>query len=322
MSCFCDVHTLGTYERSERGVLETNLLQEFNHDTPNEIRGKFAGVLVWSPIQSVGHLGLRLYNLFSGASFTIGREKAYASYYANLKDNPKLRGRAIEGWRIPLYQLRQLIIDVCMLAAYIIIAIPAKELIALSGLVMPLDARVAYGALERFFLSRPKDALNSHPTWFEFFTFSAPCMQALDEKSSLFKRRCEVNCAPEHRRYQPKSTLAKVHILKDKIRFYSKYFLKDADKEILNAIADRIKKTRCKSPVTITRELSLIEGRTASNNDEEAILILNRVTVAACEKLDEALKAWTEGEELDFKEFYEDVQKTLSPIDSIRVEQQ
>ena len=317
MTCFLDRHTIGNYIPSQNGVFETHLKQEYNNDSANELRGKFAGIIVWSPIQAIGHLALRLFHLLSGSFLTTGKTKAYKDYHYRLHEMPSMRGKEISEIKVVSYQLRQLAIDVGMIALFTIAAIPGRILIAFAGLFMPLDARVAYGALEKFFVSQPKDLYRSESSKLEFFTFSAPCMQQVNDDSGLYKRRCEVLCAPEHIKYQPSSILAKAHLLKVRVEYCRKYFLSKDEGEFLTSLSSRLKSLRQETPLSMKDGLDLIEGKDAKTKDEEKLLLLSRTATTALTKLDEALKAWEKGENYSFKEFFDSVQETLPKVKSV-----
>lgn len=307
MNCWLDTYTLGTYEFERDHVVEKNSNLYFNQDSSHEIRGKFFGLVVWSPLQGIGHVGLRLFHLSTGSFMTHGEEKAYEAFYDRVKEGRVRKGETLPAWEIHLYQLRQLIIDVSMLALFVIFGIAIKEVIALAGVINPFDARVAYGALERFFISKPKDPLNSDSKWLEFFTFSAPCMQTLDEDISLYKRRCEVLCPQDHIRYQPNITLGKLHILKLKTEQCTKYFLQENEKDYLLKWIEKAKETRKEIPVNVPEELGLIDGKPPVRPDQEGVLALRKKTIEAIKFLEQSLYDWSHGKETnDLVEFFED----------------
>ncbi len=305
---------LRNFEFNENRVIDLDSKEVYTNEPLHDLRMKFGGLLIWQPIQAIGHLALRIFHLLSGSSFTNGKEKAYNEYYKQLSKDPSLRGRAITSTEITTQQFLQVAIDVTMIGLFILVGVAAKEMISILGVFFPLDGRYLYGKVENFFFSKPKNELNTEASYLEFFSLSAPCMQPLSRKTSLRKRRCDNIFPPLQFQYQPTCTLAKVLILREKIDQVKPLFLLDQDAEKFEEIALYLSNLRKESHITVENELALVQGKPPSNEQEKDLFLIYRSCLNAIETLDKALTSWAMKKEYSFIPFFEHIQKSFPTL--------
>ena len=298
MTASCESFISGTFVTYPNKYTESlDSKEQYDPDPESTLRGKFAGLSVWQGFQAIGHLALRINNLITGASFTIGKRKAVDAYLNELKENPTLRGKPISDYRVLTSQLKQLAIDVTMTVLFVVFGVPLRELIALFGIISPLDSRVWYGHLEEFFYSEPKDTWSEKASRFEFFSFSAPCMQAHSTLEKHRRRRCEACCSPETIEYQPKILISRIHILEATIAKARELFLEEENSELLAQLVEKLRgEKRC--GVEILREIRLQNGSPPKDDKETKLVQLRKLTDKVITDLNRLINCWALKKEL------------------------
>ncbi len=310
MNCISQGAILGRYDTSSsRVTLDLDSKFEYSSEPISSIRGKFFAILFWNPLQSLGNISLRLYYIFTGTWAHHGRIAATEAHYDACKTDFSLRGRAVSSNKIFCYQLIELAKEISKLVLFVIFEVPLREVIALFGVVFPLDGRVSYAYLERLLFVYPNDRVNSKAHWLEFFSFSAPCMQPALPEIKLNGRRCDSCCASEDRIYQPNLITVKLKVFDEKVTRLKSLCLYGKEADFFTNLVTLLYAEKERLRVSTSRELDLVNGANPRTDDERALIQISDVIRSGLTHLENYLKAWSLNESYSFGPFIMTVQK-------------
>ncbi len=320
MTCIMEGAILGRFETdsSHKVTVDLDTKLEYRAEDHLSLRGKFFVILlIWNPLQALGNIVLRLYYIFTGTWAHRGELEATEAHLTEMKTDFSLRGKVVSSNKILSYQLIELAKEVSKLVLFVVFGIALREIVALFGVVFPLDARALYAKVERLFFVYPKDRINTKADGLEYFSFSAPCMQPDSPEMKVDGRRCDSCCRSEDQIYQPNLVIVKLKVLKEKIMRAQELCLMSDEAQFFENLHATLKEEDIELNLSTRQEVEIGNGGTPTTPKEKQYAAIFSLAKRAIEQLEAHIKAWSLSETHSFEPFIEEVQQIYPDSDSV-----
>ena len=284
MSCL-SIHTcLHKYQNKGDKTHDLTSNQFYHKEPLSELRIKFFLILFWNPLQALGNISLRLFHIATGSWLERGREVARYT----------LNDRILSLPCIVKYQLIELAKEITKLLLFVIFGVALREIIALFGLLFPLDGRVHYAKIEKTLFSYPKHPLTTKANLLECFSFSAPCMQPYDPIFKQFLHRCNPFV------FNPEMLSVRISLLRTKILLAQQSYLSEESHETFKQLTEAI----------------VQHHKKITQNHQKPSSALTQLTNSAISALDDNFKKWQSNQEPSLETFFSSVQEALNQLNS------